>query len=74
MTKKLSVLLLKSNKSVAEIARESDITVGRLYQIMKDDAHAPLKLALKLEATTKISLQFFLYSAPTCYQFVGDLL
>ena len=72
MTKKLSVLLLKSNKSVAEIARESDITVGRLYQIMK--AHAPLKLALKLEATTKISHQFFLYSAPTCYQFVGDLL
>ena len=74
MTKKLSVLLLKSNKTVAEIAKESDITVGRLYQIMKDDASAPLKLALKLEVTTKISHQFFLYSAPTCYQFVGDLL
>jgi hypothetical protein len=46
----------------------------RLYQIMKEDAHAPMKLALKLEKSTKISHQFFLYAAPTCYQFIGEIL
>lgn len=74
MTKKMSVLLLKTNKTAADVAKDADITLQRLYQIMKDDASAPLKLALKLEATTKISHQFFLYPAPTCYQFVGNIL
>ena len=74
MTKKMSIVLLKTGKTATKIAEETGITRMRLYQIMKEDAHAPMKLALKLEKSTKISHQFFLYAAPTCYQFIGDIL
>lgn len=72
-TKRLTVLKLKSGKSISQIATDAGISRVRIYQLMTEEGTAPMKMAQKLEKATGISHQYFLYPAPICYQFVGAL-
>lgn len=69
MNLKTLKLLELTGTTLKAISADAGITRATLYNNLRDDAVPTLRFALKLEATTGINHQFFLYQAPLCMQF-----
>jgi|LakMenEpi03Aug12_release.lakeMendotaPanAssembly.Ray.scaffolds.fasta_scaffold4984963_1 DNA-binding phage protein len=60
-----------THKTLKQIAEDAGITYATLYNNLRPGACPTMRFAQKLESTTGISHQFFLYDQPLCFQFAN---
>jgi plasmid maintenance system antidote protein VapI len=69
MNKKSLKLQEITGLTIPQIAKLSDYTPHNIRKYVNDHSMASTKFALKLEQTTGVNHQFFLYTYPLCLQF-----